>query len=58
MREYKQFYINGQWVSPVNSATTLDVINPATEQVCAHISMASEADVNLAVAAAKAAFES
>ena len=56
MREYKQFYINGQWVDPV-TANELDVINPATEEVCAHISKGSEADIDLAVAAAKAAFE-
>ena len=50
-------YINGQWVDPV-TAKSLDVINPATEEVCAHISMGSEEDVNKAVAAAKAAVES
>jgi aldehyde dehydrogenase (NAD+) len=57
MREYKQFYINGKWVDPV-VAKELDVINPATEAVCAHISLGSKDDVNQAVAAAKAAFES
>jgi len=57
MRECKQFYINGQWVDPVEPRD-LDVINPATEAVCARISLGSEADVNRAVAAAKAAFES
>jgi len=57
MREYKQFYINGAWVDPV-AANDFDVINPATEEVCAQISMGGEEDVNRAVAAAKAAFES
>ncbi len=57
MREYKQFYINGQWVDPT-TPHDFDVINPATEEVCAHISLGSEADVNKAVAAAKHAFES
>ncbi|MBT4521255.1 MAG: aldehyde dehydrogenase family protein [Halieaceae bacterium] len=57
MREYRQFYINGEWVDPV-TANDFNVINPATEQVCAHISLGSEADVDRAVAAAKAAFES
>lgn len=56
MRNYKQFYINGQWVDPA-TPNDFDVINPATEEVCAQISMGSEADVNKAVAAAKAAFE-
>jgi aldehyde dehydrogenase (NAD+) len=55
MRECKQFYINGEWVDPV-TANDLDVINPATEEVCAQISLGSEEDVNRAVAAAKAAF--
>jgi aldehyde dehydrogenase (NAD+) len=57
MREYKQFYINGKWVDPT-IPHDFDVINPATEEVCAHISLGSEADVNKAVAAAKTAFES
>jgi len=56
MREYTQFYINGEWVDPVKP-NTFDVINPATEEVCAHISLGSEEDVNRAVAAAKAAFQ-
>ena len=57
MREYTQFYINGQWVDPV-APQTLEVLDPSTEEACATISLGSEADVDLAVAAAKAAFES
>ena len=57
MREMLKFYINGQWVEP-HTANPLDVINPATEEVCGRISMGSDADVNDAVAAAKAAAES
>ena len=57
MREMLKFYINGQWVDP-HTANPLDVINPATEEVCGRISMGSDADVNDAVAAAKAAAES
>lgn len=56
MRENRQFYINGEWVDPM-SPNSFDVINPATEEVCGHISMGSEADVDKAVAAAKAAFQ-
>ena len=56
MREYKQFYINGNWVDPA-TPNDLEVIDPATEATCATISMGSEADVDSAVAAAKAAFE-
>ena len=55
MREYLKFYINGEWVDPVEMKT-LDVINPADESVCARIAMGSEADVDRAVAAAKHAF--
>jgi aldehyde dehydrogenase (NAD+) len=55
MREYKQFYINGEWVEPTEPRDC-DVINPATEEVCAQISLGNEADVDKAVAAAKAAF--
>ena len=55
MREYTKFYINGQWVDPV-APKTLEVLDPSTEAACATISLGSEADVNLAVAAAKAAF--
>ena len=57
MREMLQFYIDGQWVDP-ETPNTLNVINPATEEVCGRISLGSEADVNKAVAAAKAAFPS
>jgi aldehyde dehydrogenase (NAD+) len=57
MREYLQFYINGEWVDPV-SPNQFDVINPANEAVCAQISLGTEEDVNRAVAAAKTAFDS
>jgi len=56
MREYTQFYINGQWVNPAEE-NSFDVINPATEEVCAHISLGGQADVDAAVAAAKEAFK-
>ena len=54
MREMLQFYIDGKWVDPIEPKT-LDVINPATEEVCGRISLGSAADVDLAVAAAKRA---
>ena len=57
MRDYKQFYINGEWVDPV-TPNDFDVINPANEEVCAQISLGSEEDVNRAVSAARAAFDS
>jgi aldehyde dehydrogenase (NAD+) len=54
MREMLKFYIDGQWVDPA-VANPLDVINPATEEVCGHISLGSAADVDKAVAAARRA---
>jgi malonate-semialdehyde dehydrogenase (acetylating) / methylmalonate-semialdehyde dehydrogenase len=50
-----QNYINGAWVSS-NSAQTLDVPNPATNEVLTKVPVSSKADVNAAVAAAKEAF--
>src|SRR5690349_14068040 len=57
MREYLKFYIDGQWVDPVE-LKTLDVINPATEAVCGKIAIGAAADVDKAVKAAKKAFDS
>ncbi len=54
---HNKFYIAGKWVE-TQSEDRWPLVNPATEQVVAHIPMASEADVNAAVAAAKAAFPS
>ena len=52
-----RFYIDGAWVDPSTSAT-LDVVNPATEEVIGSIAMGGQADVDRAVAAASEAFES
>ncbi len=57
MKDYLQFYINGEWVDPAESRT-LEVENPATEETFARISIGSSADVDKAVAAARAAFPS
>lgn len=57
MREYLKFYIDGQWVHPVE-LKTLDVENPATEQTCGKIALGSAADVDKAVQAARRAFDS
>ena len=57
MNKYEQFYINGEWVNPVNKLKTLDVINPATEDVIGTIAMGDSDDVDAAVKAAKNAFE-
>lgn len=52
-----QHYINGAWVDS-EGGTTLDVLDPSTEQVAATITLGTEADTNAAVAAAKSAFGS
>ncbi len=57
MHEMTQFYIDGKWVDPT-TPNTLDVVNPATEQPFARISMGTSADVDAAVAAAVRAFDS
>ena len=56
MTDKKKFYINGKWVSP-KSNKSIKVINPATEEVCAEISLGSKEDVNDAVMSAKEAFK-
>jgi aldehyde dehydrogenase (NAD+) len=55
MLEKRKFYIDGEWVAPL-ATNDLDVINPATEQPVAVISMGTAADVDRAVGAAKKAF--
>jgi aldehyde dehydrogenase (NAD+) len=51
-----QFYIDGAWVDPVTPKSR-PVVNPATEQAMYDIALGSAADVDLAVAAARRAFE-
>jgi len=53
--DYTRFYIDGQWVTPANR-DTLAVIDPATEQPFAHISMGTAQDVDDAARAARRAF--
>ncbi|GHD98895.1 aldehyde dehydrogenase [Defluviimonas sp. 20V17] len=50
------FYIDGAWVAPA-AARDHEVIDPATEDPCAVISLGDQADTDAAVAAAKRAFE-
>ena len=57
MEDKKNFYIDGQWVSPLDSRT-FEVINPANEEPCAEISLGGKKDVDVAVGAARKAFGS
>jgi aldehyde dehydrogenase (NAD+) len=55
MRDYTKVYVNGEWVTPL-AGEVVDVINPATERPAGKITLATVADVDRAVAAARAAF--
>ncbi|MEU4687492.1 aldehyde dehydrogenase family protein [Actinoplanes sp. NPDC023714] len=51
-----QLYIGGQWVPP-DSAERIEVENPYTEEVFGHVPAGTAEDVNLAVSAARRAFD-
>jgi aldehyde dehydrogenase (NAD+) len=57
MQNNLKFYINGEWIDPAVPAV-IDVINPATEQPFTQISAGSAVDIDRAVVAARAAFNS
>ena len=54
---HDRLYIGGELVEPAGSST-IDVINPFTEEVAGRVPEGTAADVDRAVAAARAAFES
>ena len=56
MLDKRQFYINGQWVDPIEGRD-FEVIDPSTEEVVGQICLGGQADTNAAVAAAKEAFK-
>ena len=56
MIERKNFYINGNWVSP-SEPNDFEVIDPSTEEPFAIISLGSIEDTDKAISAAKNAFE-
>ena len=51
-----KLFIDGKWVDSV-SGKTFDTLNPATEEVITSIAEGDSADIDLAVAAARKAFE-
>ncbi|ANP90215.1 aldehyde dehydrogenase family protein [Rhizobium leguminosarum] len=57
MYDKRKFYVDGQWVDPLK-ANDFQVVNPATENPIAVISMGSTSDIDRAVAAAKRSFAS
>jgi len=52
---FNKFYIAGQWLENT-SGNSLDVVNPATEEVIAQVACGDDELVDVAVAAAKKAF--
>ncbi|GAB4074545.1 aldehyde dehydrogenase family protein [Barrientosiimonas marina] len=57
MRDNLKHYINGEWVESTGSQT-MEVMNPATEEVMGHISAGTKEDLDKAVKAARSAFPS
>jgi aldehyde dehydrogenase (NAD+) len=56
MYDFRQFYIDGGWVEPVETRD-FDVIDPASEESIGKISLGGAADVDRAANAARRAFE-
>ena len=56
MENKKNFYIGGKWLEP-KSKLEIKVINPATEENSAVVTLANKDDVNYAVNSAKKAYE-
>lgn len=54
-RVWDRLYVGGRWVAPAGEGF-LDVVNPATEEICARVPSGGRADAERAVAAARAAF--
>lgn len=55
MEKKLKFYIDGAWVDPV-APSSLGIVNPATEETFAQISLGSRQDVDRAAKAARRAF--
>ncbi|CAJ95219.1 Aldehyde dehydrogenase, NAD(P)-dependent [Cupriavidus necator] len=56
METLEKFYIAGGWVAPSPGSTLAEIVNPASEAVIGTLAMGTAADVDRAVAAARAAF--
>ena len=53
--DQRKLFINNEWRDAA-SGETMDVVNPATEEVCATVPAADQRDLDAAVEAARAAF--
>ncbi|MGN5477952.1 aldehyde dehydrogenase family protein [Cupriavidus basilensis] len=56
MKQYTKLYIDGEWVDPIRSRSTFELVNPATEQAFASVALGDDQDVDRAVQAARRAF--
>jgi aldehyde dehydrogenase (NAD+) len=56
MSELLKSYIAGQWVLPAGGAL-FEAINPATEEICARVALCGPAEADVAVRAARNAFD-
>ena len=57
MHTRDQLYIDGKWVQPIGTGS-IDVINPATEEIIGKIPVGSKKDIDIAASAARIAFDS
>jgi aldehyde dehydrogenase (NAD+) len=57
MHEHERLYIGGDWAAPAGTGT-IDVISPHTEEVVGRVPDGTPADIDRAVSAARAAFDS
>jgi aldehyde dehydrogenase (NAD+) len=56
VRSYEQIFVGGRWQDPTGGGR-IDVVSPHTEDVIAHAAAGSAHDVDLAVRAARTAFD-
>lgn len=57
LRSFDKLFVGGRWVAPA-SDDRIEIVSPSTEEPLGFVPAASNADVDAAVAAARAAFDS
>jgi betaine-aldehyde dehydrogenase len=57
MKNHKHIYIDGNWIEP-NGQQRIDVMNAATEEIIGRVPLGNSIDTDIAVRAARAAFDS
>ncbi len=56
MRDYQRLFIDGDWVAPIHRGV-FESVDPSDESVLAQVAAATAEDINLAVSAARRAFD-